>query len=472
MYMKPKITLISLCFVVLLILLGCSKTEIPTPNVSTSEVTNITNQSAIVGGVVASNNGSIIVERGVCWNTFPNPTISDNRTLDGSGTGSFTSALTGLLPLTTYYVRAYITNSVGTTYGNEEHFTTLNGVINIVTDAVASVTSTEATFSATISGDEGTLVADRGFCWSTDANPSVTNNTVSDGSGTGPFSKKVTGLLSNTTYYVRAYAKNTSGTLYGNEVIFNTLGAPKARFENTSQNGLRVTFSNISDLSTTCLWDFGDGSISTEQSPTHVYDYCGTYNVKLIVSNDGLSDSFTKIVVVSGIVNIENSPTGWNGDLSTFGIYIDVDGDSNRDFFLYGDSHTGPSQSWDRLSILCLGKYGLVSDSIIVNEWDSNKTPANFTTLVHVPKKYLLGDSINDTELVLKNIGGFKNSYTSYSSSRSYNTWNKDEIRYIGYCYNNGSSSSVGWIKLNLFSSLSLYSLKMPSRGKSLMIKE
>ncbi|MDA8980508.1 DUF1566 domain-containing protein, partial [Chitinophagales bacterium] len=80
------------------------------------------------GGVVNDGGSGItpspVTERGVVWSTTPNPTTANNKTIDGSGTGSFSSNLTGLTPNTTYYVRAYATNINGTAYGNELNFTT------------------------------------------------------------------------------------------------------------------------------------------------------------------------------------------------------------------------------------------------------------------------------------------------------------------------------------------------------------
>jgi uncharacterized protein (TIGR02145 family) len=92
--------------------------------VSTTQVTSTTNNSAISGGNITSDGGSTINSRGVCWNTSVNPTIANNKTTDGGGTGNFTSYLTGLAADTKYYVRAYAINSAGTAYGDELNFTT------------------------------------------------------------------------------------------------------------------------------------------------------------------------------------------------------------------------------------------------------------------------------------------------------------------------------------------------------------
>jgi hypothetical protein len=97
------------------------------PVVTTAEVTDVTATTAPCGGTVAADGGLAITARGVCWSTSHNPTLSDSHTTDGSGTGSFTSSLTGLSASTTYYVCAYASNSLVTIYGGEQSFTTEAG---------------------------------------------------------------------------------------------------------------------------------------------------------------------------------------------------------------------------------------------------------------------------------------------------------------------------------------------------------
>jgi uncharacterized protein (TIGR02145 family) len=94
------------------------------PVLTTTTITNVTQTTATSGGYITIDGGAIF-SRGVCWATTINPTISDPKTIDGTGTGSFISNLTELLGNTTYYVRAYATNSSGTAYGNQQSFTTL-----------------------------------------------------------------------------------------------------------------------------------------------------------------------------------------------------------------------------------------------------------------------------------------------------------------------------------------------------------
>ena len=110
---------------------GCPGTESVTvtvnylvPTVTTKNVTNITKTTATSGGNVSADGGATVTARGICWSTSHNPTLNGSHTTDGNGTGSFTSNLTELMPNTTYYVRAYATNSVGTSYGSEKSFKT------------------------------------------------------------------------------------------------------------------------------------------------------------------------------------------------------------------------------------------------------------------------------------------------------------------------------------------------------------
>jgi len=197
------------------------------PVVSTSPVSYISNSTATSGGNISSDGGAAVTARGVCWNTSANPTIANSKTTDATGTGIFTSLLTGLVPGTTYYVRAYATNSAGTAYGNEISFITTVGLPTITTTSASSVTSTSATFGGNVKNDGGATVTARGVCWSATANTTLADNFTSDGTGTGIFSSNLdlTGLTPNTRYYIRAYATNSNGTTYGNEIIFATRGA-------------------------------------------------------------------------------------------------------------------------------------------------------------------------------------------------------------------------------------------------------
>lgn len=100
--------------------------EVPnqSPILMTNGISDPTPNSFITGGYILSDGGSPISQRGVCWNTTGDPKIEDSKTNDGGGPGGFTSTVTGLTVETTYYVKAYAVNKVGTGYGNEISFTT------------------------------------------------------------------------------------------------------------------------------------------------------------------------------------------------------------------------------------------------------------------------------------------------------------------------------------------------------------
>jgi uncharacterized protein (TIGR02145 family) len=99
--------------------------QIAVPVLTTTGVTSITQTTAVSGGTITNDNGGIVTERGVCWSTNQNPTIFDNKSEDDAGIGIFLSSITGLTLGTTYYIRAYATNIIGTTYGTQISFTTL-----------------------------------------------------------------------------------------------------------------------------------------------------------------------------------------------------------------------------------------------------------------------------------------------------------------------------------------------------------
>lgn len=127
------------------------------PMITTTGVSQITGISGSSGGEIASNGGSDIIARGVVWSISPNPTVSlSTKTVDGSGLGSFTSKLTGLGLNTTYYLRAYATNSAGTAYGNEISFTTLN--VDIITGLVAYFPFNGDAKDESGNGNHGTVV--------------------------------------------------------------------------------------------------------------------------------------------------------------------------------------------------------------------------------------------------------------------------------------------------------------------------
>ena len=146
--MKKKILINSILLIglSLLLTLACKKDETPEdtttgkiPVLTTTNITDITHSTAFCGGNITNQGDSSIKTRGVCWSTQTNPTIIDNKTIDNKGTGTFTSSILKLKANTTYFVRAYATNNIGTAYGDNVSFTTLQDSSNTVTDLDGNV---------------------------------------------------------------------------------------------------------------------------------------------------------------------------------------------------------------------------------------------------------------------------------------------------------------------------------------------
>jgi len=197
-----------------------TKTSATIPTLTTTAASSITSTTATSGGNITSDGGGAITARGICWSTSTNPTITDSKTTDGTGTGSFTSSLASLSAGTKYYVRAYATNSTGTAYGSEISFIALANLPTVTTTSATSITATSAISGGNITSDGGGAITARGVCWTFSTGPTISNNKTSDSSGTGVFTSSLTSLTANTTYFVRAYATNSAGVAYGNEISF------------------------------------------------------------------------------------------------------------------------------------------------------------------------------------------------------------------------------------------------------------
>lgn len=190
--------------------------------VITYAVSSITPTSASCGGFVADDGGYPVAQRGVCWSKTMQPTISNAHTADGVGLGAFVSSITGLDPGTTYYVRAYASNVNGVAYGEQVSFTTSDGLPNVATADVSNITRTAAVCGGEVLSDGGFTILSRGVAFSTTPGPTISGPHTSDGVGLGAFVSQLSMLTPGTTYYVRAYATNAVGTIYGTQKIFVT----------------------------------------------------------------------------------------------------------------------------------------------------------------------------------------------------------------------------------------------------------
>ncbi|MEI7732036.1 MAG: LamG-like jellyroll fold domain-containing protein, partial [Verrucomicrobiota bacterium] len=263
------------------------------PQVTTAPVTNILPFSAQSGGNVTNEGWTAVTARGVCWNTNGAPTIADAHSTDGGGSGAFTSQLANLLPLTTYYVRAYASNNAGVAYGAAQTITTPTALPAVITVLVTNVTHNSAQGGGSVTNEGAYPVTVRGVCWNTNGNPTLADARTTDGTGLGAFTSQLTGLLPLQTYYVRAYASNNAGASYGAVQSFTTLVAPPG-------NAL----------------DFNNSSIATGSGlPTNV---ANRVTLECWVYHDELTNRTSRYVTIQPELAVIRHDNGNNGRLHTY----------------------------------------------------------------------------------------------------------------------------------------------------------
>ncbi len=324
---------------------------------TTSSVFPIYATSATGGGSeISADNNALITAKGVCWNLSGSPTTGDPKTNDGSGTNAFISAITGLVPGLTYYVRAYATNSAGTSYGNEVTFTTSSTATEplLTTGAVTNVGATSASVSGNISSDGGAALTSSGFCWSsTNATPTTADSKNNVGVNTGAITSTLSGLTSSTLYYIRSYAVNNSGlTGYGAVVSFTTAGdfynvagadisVPTGWGTNSDGSGANPDFSKDNQI-----YHFTNASSGFSQN------WAVSVNSKVVVGNgtDAISLTIPSGFYLSGKVDLSNNST------------LNVQNSAN---LVLGNIHTSSVVNYDGSNSLTVlaGAYGNIAST-------------------------------------------------------------------------------------------------------------
>ena len=312
-----------------LLLFSCGPQDNPNPvipSVSTGEVSNITSTTATCAGNVTSEGVSSVTARGVCWSTSQNPMISNSKTTNGSGLGAFLGNITGMSPNTTYYVRAYATNSEGTTYGEQKTFTTnaQQAIPSVTTGNVTNITSTTATCAGNVTSEGVSSVTSRGVCWSTSQNPTIADSKTTAGTGVGAYTSNITDLSPNTTYYVRAYATNSEGTAYGEQKTFNTpyetfidsrdykeykivtIGSQVWMAENLAYLPSVVGPSTTSDIEPLYyVYDYNGTDIDAAKATENYQTYGVLYNWPAVMNG-----ALTSNTIPSGVQGV--CPAGWH----------------------------------------------------------------------------------------------------------------------------------------------------------------
>lgn len=225
------------------------------PQVKTISITNVSVQVVECKGEVIHEGRSSVFQRGFCFATHPYPTNNDNIIELDTGVGQYSTLLQNLKLNTTYYVRAFAINSVGIAYGEQISITTLNGLPNVEMKTISNTTSNKTTVKADAVSDGGFFIIEKGFCYSTSTNPTIQNTHTSNGANIGEYSATLQNLSPNTLYYIRAYARNSAGVGYSEQMSF------------TTHSGLAVVttkeVTNISSTSAQCGGDISsDGGFN------------------------------------------------------------------------------------------------------------------------------------------------------------------------------------------------------------------
>ncbi|MBK7213181.1 MAG: hypothetical protein IPH88_07790 [Bacteroidales bacterium] len=275
------------------------------PVVTTLAATAVTGTSATINGTVNPN--GLATTYNFEYGTTTSYGYTTTVTSAGSGTAavSVSANLTGLIGGTPYHYRIVATNTDGTSTGTDLTFTP--GAAIVTTTAISAITMATATSGGNVTTDGGSAVTARGVCWALTASPIVSGSHTTDGSGTGTFTSSITGLSSNSVYHVRAYATNSSGTFYGNDITFTTLCGVVNTFpwNEGFENGGAIPncWSQEQVNSSGLNWTFITGNGGTAPATAHG----GTYNACLKDLNAG--DNITKLITPSLNLTGVGSPT-------------------------------------------------------------------------------------------------------------------------------------------------------------------
>jgi len=216
-----------LAFLFILSLNSCKEDKPTPPVISTTAITEVTPTTAVSGGNIANDGGATIILKGVCWNTSDNPTIENSTTSD-SGTDSFTSKITQLSPQTLYYVRAYATNSAGTSYGMTVSFKTPGDAPALTINPATNITTSSVALNALVKPNSLSTTVSIEFGKDTNYGNKlmVTDNPLTDSLNVS-VRINLTDLTELTEYHYRFIAENQIGITVTDDNIFTTTGTVK-----------------------------------------------------------------------------------------------------------------------------------------------------------------------------------------------------------------------------------------------------
>lgn len=192
------------------------------PTITLKSISDIWDTHAKAQIALEFDGGSQISEMGICWNTQPAPVVENNKRTTKDTIAAL--EIKDLQPNTRYFVRSYAMNKVGVAYSEEYEFTTFS-LPEIKTEEMTDVQLTTAMLHGTLVFNGNDTAAIKGFCWSTNEDPTVENNHIEIDTASAMYTYRLSNLIDETQYYVRAYAQNKIGIVYGETKSFTTLSA-------------------------------------------------------------------------------------------------------------------------------------------------------------------------------------------------------------------------------------------------------
>jgi len=395
-------------FCILFTLLGCEEEiQLSPPEVITGEITSATSSSAKVSGQIVLDGNTPIIESGVVYGKSADPTVSDSKVVSTAKSGTFTVDLTGLDFATTYHIRVFATNKIGTSYGLNKSFNTEAVLPTVKTLVVSDIKSKTAVGGGEILNDGGSTITARGVCWNTSPNPTISNNKTFDGSGVGNFTSPIGNLTYLTKYYVRGYATNSIGTSYGEELSFTTINPIYL-----DQNGVTIKAFDWATVGEKGMVD-GKEFLVVDQN-----------ELKNLISNGGSLNS----LCTSKITDMQNFFKGssYNGDLSNW----DVSNVKNMAWMFARSKFNGDISKWNVSNVNDMSYMFLSSEF--------NGDLANWDVSNVIDMNQLFSDSKFTGDLGKWNVGNVTNMFGMFSLTkfnRDISKWNVGKVTKMGLMF-------------------------------------
>ena len=302
------------------------------PTVNSPTVANVTATTATLGGTVQNDGGATVTSRGIEWGTTAGGPYPNSVPHASGGTGLFTVPVTGLPTGTVVYFRAWAVNSQGTAYSAQANFTPAGPPVVTATPAT-NVLLTSATLGGNVTSSGGSTVTSRGIVWDTVSPPEAAGTVVPIGSGTGTFSRSITGLPAATQIFWKAYGTNAVATGYSAQETFTTLSEPTVQASN-------LAFPTLAGRSMRITWTRGNGEgvivvmrlqATGRVSPQDGNDYVADTDFTLATELPGNSGNFVVYKGPGTSVNVNGLTMSTN---YTVAVYEYAGTGANSDYLL------------------------------------------------------------------------------------------------------------------------------------------